>query len=130
MIAAHASALTVRPIFEANDPDAPRNRSAFAVDMRKHAMLKQVFALPTPRTPEGLAVVGLALVIEVEGLMSTRCMENEDVIASANRAILAATGTALSPAFLGFGDEPGFASREAAMLAGPGQLPAWAEPAA
>lgn len=128
-ILAHAEAKAVRPIFETNDPDAPRYRSAFAVDMRMRALLKQVFALPAPRTPEGLAVVGLALAIEVEGLLSTRCIENEDILASAARAILSATGAALPSAFLGFGDEPGFAAREAAMLAGPGQLPAWAEPA-
>ena len=129
VIQAHAEAQAVRPIFETNDPDAPRYRSAFAVDMRMRALLKQVFALPAPRTPEGLAVVGLALAIEVEGLLSTRCVENEEIIAAAARAILAATGTALPPAFLGFGDEPGFEAREAAVLAGPGRLPAWAEPA-
>ena len=94
------------------------------------ALLKQVFALPAPRAPEGLAGVGLALAIEVEGRLSTRCIENEDAMASAACAILSATGTSLPTAFLGFGDEPGFEAREAAMLAGSGLLPAWAEPTA
>ena len=119
LIAAHAAAMSVRWVFEVEDPDAKPYKAALTVDNELRRLLGEVLALPAPRTMAGLAVVGLAAAMEVEGALSHRCLENEDKLAVTARAILSLTGTPLPASFLGFGDEPDFEARERAVLTPP-----------
>ena len=105
LIAAHAAAMAVRPVFEDEHPDSPAYKAALAVDNCMWALIGDILALPAPSTLEGLGAVGLALAFQVGGALAGKPWENEDKIAAAARAILAVTGTALPPAFAGFGDE-------------------------
>ncbi|MCJ2132913.1 hypothetical protein MKK69_02335 [Methylobacterium sp. J-026] len=105
LIAAHAAAMAVRPVFEDEHPDNPAYKAALIVDNAMWALIAEVLALPAPSTLEGLGVIGLALALQVEGALAGKPWENEDKIAAAARAILAVTGTALPSAFTGFGNE-------------------------
>ncbi|WP_267361489.1 MULTISPECIES: hypothetical protein [unclassified Methylobacterium] len=113
LIAAHAAAMAVRPVFEDEHPDSPSYKAALAVDNGMWALIAEVLALPAPSTLQGLGVVGLALAFQVEGALAGMPWENEDKIALAARAILAVTGTVLPPAFTGFGDEAQLCARSA-----------------
>ncbi|MCJ2089529.1 hypothetical protein MKK88_26590 [Methylobacterium sp. E-005] len=111
LIAAHAAAMRVRWVFEVEDPDSSAYKAGLVIDNAMWALIAEVLTLPAPSTPAGLGVVGLALAFQVEGALVGKPWENEDKIAAASRAILAVTGTALPPAFTGFGDEAGLEAR-------------------
>ncbi|SFL42225.1 hypothetical protein [Methylobacterium pseudosasicola] len=119
LIGAHAAAMSVRWVFEVEDPEAEPYKAALAVDNVLRRLLAEVLALPVPCTMAGLAVVGLAAAFEVEGALSHRCLENEDKLATTARAILSLTRTKLPASFLGFGDDPDFEAREQAILTPP-----------
>ena len=121
LIAAHSAAMSVRWVFDAEDPDAEPYKAALAVDNALRRLLTEVMAMPAPRTMAGLSVVGLAAAMEVEGALSHRCLENEDKLAVTARAILSLTGTKLPASFLGFGDEPDFEARERSILTPPAE---------
>ncbi|MCJ2070010.1 hypothetical protein MKK75_14595 [Methylobacterium sp. J-030] len=105
LIAAHAAAMAVRPVFEQEHPDSIAYKAALTVDNGMWTLINDVLALPAPKTAAGLAVVGLALAFQVEGALSGKPWENEEKIAAAARAILSVTGTVLPTCFTGFGDE-------------------------
>lgn len=124
LLAAYAEAQDAFPIVERiEDQTDPLRRAAYALTRRLDDMLRATLDAPTPTTRAGFEALALAAAIYAEGDAERSSWDGARDIAVLARALVLVTGAALPPTFLGFGDEPDYRAREAALRAAPGRLP-------
>lgn len=118
LITAHARMLALRPVFLTRDVEDADYQAGLPVEAECMALVRYVLALPAPKTVEGLAVVGLAAAIFAEGDGADANGDRAAELTAVIRAIASVVDIGLPASFRGFGDEPDFEAREAALLDG------------
>lgn len=128
LLTAHAEHADARAVNESMKIGTPEYEAEVRVARRLWSLISDTFAMPAPKTMEGLAVIGLALALHTEGAVCGCETDDEEFVAvSAARAILSVTGTGLPTDHMGYGDEPNFRERERIALHGrKGRIPEWA----
>jgi hypothetical protein len=126
LLAAYAEDRRARPVAAHLGGWTLEHEASKLVYVRCWNLAREIVALPPSTTIEGMGLTALAAAILIECDFTS----NDPTITAAvglTRAILATTGTALPPGFVGFGDEPDHGERDDALhAASDGKLPEWA----
>jgi hypothetical protein len=125
LLAAYAEERASRPVGIRAEFRSIEERASDLVVQRCFDVAREVAALPSPTTIDGLALAALAAAILTEADYTN---QDPTTVAAVGmtRAALAFSGASLPPGFVGFGDEPDHKERDTALHAGEGSLPAWA----